>query len=324
MEAQQDMAQNAQAQTADLSNVFQTSSMQAADQTAQSISQYISQTPIHFASPQTQQDASQILGLTNLSIPTMQDIAKYEASMITNQGSGDVQKLTEMLQRISGASPLTSPAEKEKFGQIRERIVQQAHQGNAIAKSVNQAATPGGGAGLPQSNEVQQVNLDDYEEIKKTWIENYRSLEPPDDPSGTPMDRKAWLKSEVAQIPTVIDLLLSGDPAKVEQGKRMVSKILPFLLLGGFSKAEIVGYLKAKLEAAKVVMNEVLQVQQQKNDEENMVSVEGSKKEEASMHMHATLPEQTSEEAKVGLPQDIKISSDPTANKESDSSHDKE
>ncbi len=41
----------------------------------------------------------------------------------------------------------------------------------------------------------------------------------------------------------------------------MVSKILPFLLLGGFSKAEIIAYLKAKLAAAKEVMDEILQVE---------------------------------------------------------------
>ncbi len=37
----------------------------------------------------------------------------------------------------------------------------------------------------------------------------------------------------------------------------LVANILPFLLLGGFSKTEVISYLKAKLEAAKSVMTSV-------------------------------------------------------------------
>ena len=66
----------------------------------------------------------------------------------------------------------------------------------------------------------------------------------------------------------------------------MVNKILPFLLLGGFSLAEIVAYLKAKLEAAKLVMNEVLQVEQ---DEETKVKVE-IKPHEQPKQMSAEIP----------------------------------
>ena len=106
---------------------------------------------------------------------------------------------------------------------------------------------------------------------------------------GRPQDKKTWLKQEIRKIPEVIDLLLSGDPEKVKKGKEMVNKILPFLLLGGFSLAEIVAYLKAKLEAAKQVMNEVLQVEQ---DEDSKVKVE-TKKQAVPKAMSAEIPEPT-------------------------------
>ncbi|OGE32769.1 hypothetical protein A3C99_03600 [Candidatus Daviesbacteria bacterium RIFCSPHIGHO2_02_FULL_37_9] len=111
-------------------------------------------------------------------------------------------------------------------------------------------------------------------------------------PDGKPLDRKTWLKQEAAQIPTVIDLLLSGDPQNVEKGMKMVSKILPFLLLGGFSKAEIVAYLKAKLEAAKTVLNEVLQVEGAKEEEESKIETKAPAQAQKTMVATAEIPDE--------------------------------
>jgi hypothetical protein len=233
------------------------------------------------------------LGLAGLSIPTMQDIAKYETASLQKSGAGheEYTKISEALARVAGTSNLTSPAEKEKFSAIKTRLIAESNKGNAVAKSVVDAANPVvTGASLPQVNQVQQVNLEDYEEVKQTWQENYRKLEPPSGPGGEPQPRSEWLKSEIKQIPTVIDLLLSGDPKRIEEGKRMVSKILPFLLLGGFSNTEIVSYLKAKLEAAKTVLKEVLQVEEKEAEADTKVEVDRSKHAEKTMVAHAELP----------------------------------
>ena len=62
------------------------------------------------------------------------------------------------------------------------------------------------------------------------------------------------------------------------------------MLLGGFSKAEIVTYLKAKLEAAKQVHGELVK---EEADEDSKVSVEAVKKEEAkSMVVEREVPEE--------------------------------
>lgn len=235
------------------------------------------------------------LSQAGLSIPTMRDIAKLEASSMQKSGAGreEYNRMSELLSRVAGTSQLVSPAEKERFSAIKERLVQQSKQGNAVAKSVvNAANPPAAGVTLPQNNEVQQVNLEDYEEVRTIWQENYRKLEPPSGPDGKPQNRTAWLKQEVKQIPMVIDLLLSGDPKRVEEGKRMVSKILPFLLLGGFSNAEIVAYLKAKLEAAKTVLKEAMETEGQKEEEETKIEVDRTKHAEKSMVAHAEIPEE--------------------------------
>lgn len=233
------------------------------------------------------------LGQAGLSIPTMQDIAKYETAAMQKSGPAheEFARISEALARVAGTSNLTSPAEKEKFLAIKTRLIAESNKGNAVAKSVVDAANPVvTGASLPQTNQVQQVNLEDYEEVKQTWQENYRKLEPPTGPDGAPQKRSEWLKTEIKQIPTVIDLLLSGDPKRVEEGKRMVSKILPFLLLGGFSNTEIVSYLKAKLEAAKTVLKEVLQVEEKEADADTQVEVDRTKHTEKTMVAHAELP----------------------------------
>ena len=67
-----------------------------------------------------------------------------------------------------------------------------------------------------------------------------------------------------------------------------VANILPFLLLGGFSKAEVISYLKAKLEAAKQVLTGV---DAKKEDEDTMVERgEETKAGHAEMAMHEELP----------------------------------
>jgi hypothetical protein len=97
--------------------------------------------------------------------------------------------------------------------------------------------------------------------------------------------------------------LLSGDPKRVEEGKRMVSKILPFLLLGGFSNAEIVAYLKAKLEAAKTVLKEVMEAEGQKEEEETKVEVDRTKHAQKSMVAHAEIPEEEKPAPKPEIPE---------------------
>ncbi len=320
-EVQTAMQQTAQREAEMMNNISQAAGRnisQVATQTMGQIAQNQAQTNIsNLRSVGSSQDVSnlninsvsaQLLQATNLTIPTMQDIAKYEAAMMSSQApaKAEVQKITEALNQIAGRSPIASSTEKQKYSQIKEKLTQESVKGNAIAQSVSKAVnaqaakTAGttGGAGpglggkapspnLPAVNNTQQVNLDDYEDVKKTWEDNYRNLDVPLDDNGQPQTRSQWLKHEVANIPEVIDLLLSGNPRLEEEGKQRVSKILPFLLLGGFSKQEIIAYLKAKLEAAKTVLREVTAEEATAQEEDSKVEVTGQKPEQNTMTMHA-------------------------------------
>src|SRR5690606_11070577 len=121
-----------------------------------------------------------------------------------------------------------------------------------------------------EENKVQQVSQEDYEEVRKTWVQNYSTIEPPTGDDGKPQNRKDWLNKEQSNITIVIQLLQSQEPQKQKEGMDRVSQILPFLLLGGFSRNEIITYLKAKLEAAKTVLSASTQKQE---DEDTMVEI---------------------------------------------------
>jgi len=240
-----------------------------------------------------QQVNKEILNLTSLSIPTMQEIAKYETTLLGGETPAriEVQKVTEVLSRISGASPITSPAEREYFEKIKERLTQEAKRGNTVATSIL-SASKSQTAAIPETS-AHPVNLEQYEEVKKVWTENYKKLDPPNSTDGKTQTRRAWVQQDIKKISEAIDLLLSGDPEKQKQGKEIVSKILPFLLLGGFSKQEIIAYLKAKLEAAKAVLKEVLEVEEK---EETLLPELEKKAKPKAMEAAAEIPEEKPED----------------------------
>ncbi|GIW61351.1 MAG: hypothetical protein KatS3mg089_0203 [Patescibacteria group bacterium] len=130
---------------------------------------------------------------------------------------------------------------------------------------------------LPKQNRIQQVSLEDYEAVKKLWKENFLS----DEITGySDKERAEWIKKEIANVSETINLLSSSNPEDIEQGMSRVGEILPFLLIGGFSQGEILGYLKAKLEAGKSALEEI------ENNQDEVVRVESnlkSKKNEKTL-----------------------------------------
>ena len=110
---------------------------------------------------------------------------------------------------------------------------------------------------LPKANLIQQISLDEYEKVKQLWKEQYEKLDPP-----AGVNRVEWIKRDVQIISEVISALDSEDTTTIHQALEKVAQIVPFLLLGGFTLTETQAYLRAKLEAAKSVL-EVLEAKQE-------------------------------------------------------------
>lgn len=273
-----------------------------------SVSKTISETRNISETRSTQTIASipenaRILQLANLSIPKMRDIAKYETSMLSKDTSKSHEaiRLKTSLNRISNPSLVTMPSEKERYTQVRQQLITEKQKGNVLATSILSAANttsmgakphvmPGQKAvltstssmSLPTVNKVQQVSIEDYEEVKKMWLDTYQGTAPPPDLSGKVPSKEEWIKGDIDKINQAITLLNSVDPVRNKEGMEMVANILPFLMIGGFSRTEVVAYLKAKLEAAKSALTNP----DKKEDEDTMVD-RGSVHTTAEKHMEA-------------------------------------
>ncbi len=260
---------------------------------------------------QATRETRDVLRLANLSIPKMRDIAKYETSLMKKDSvsKSEVSRFHETLEKISKPTVVATPVDREKFTTIKEKLVSQQRKGDKLADNVlsaskvseeinnkTKAVVPGQkqqgltnvkDIKLPQSNQVQQVSIEEYEDVKKMWVENYQNMETPIGPNGLPVEKHTFLQQDIENITETINLLSSENQENVDRGMERVANILPFLLLGGFSKTEVISYLKAKLEAAKAVMTGV---ETKKEDEETMLSRDETKSGKAEMVMHQELP----------------------------------
>ena len=187
------------------------------------------------------------------------------------------------------ATTLLDAMSKGKDGvneDLKDKIKEAKERGNSVASLIMQEAglleikEPSGA--FPAVNRVQQVSIDDYESVKKMWVENYQNLDVPKQQS-----RKEWVSTDVEKINQAINYLVSADPQNVKKGMESVGNILPFLLIGGFSQTEVIAYLKAKLEAAKTVLADL-----GKKDEEEETMLDSTKKKEDK-------PKEMTAEAKI-------------------------
>ncbi|MBI2612072.1 oligosaccharide repeat unit polymerase [Candidatus Gottesmanbacteria bacterium] len=249
----------------------------------------------------------QIVSQMNMQVSQLSDISRFE----TNREM--TSEFRQTLSHIANPQSIANPVERERFSNLRSELVTRSNAGDKVAQSVLSAAsgdtvsqvmavpalsTPRvsmvspqkavslksiptlGGKPLPST-----VSLEDYEEVKKMWLNHYR--EAPVPVSGKVKDREQWLGEDMKKLTNAINLLTSSNPQMRQKGLEEVSQLLPFLLLGGFSEVETVTYLRAKLEAAKQAMAEAeaakkakTEAQKEKEEEEGLVDVADEKKEE--------------------------------------------
>ncbi len=266
-----------------------------------------------FSTPVSQINMSQtpsnteVMRLANLFVPTLRDVARFETASHTSdvRSNQEVTHVKETLERIGNPSIISSATEKQRYDTLRQQLVVEKQKGNPLAAAVLSASgvttegqAPAGQQGtqeqkqiidtnatFPVVNRVQSVNLDDYEAVRKMWVENYEKLDPPKE-NGVPKPRKDWVNNDIANITSVISLLTSSDPKAKKEGMDKVANILPFLLIGGFSQTEVISYLKSKLEAAKSVA-----AQLSKKDEEEATTLDATTnktEQQNAMHMSAS------------------------------------
>jgi hypothetical protein len=141
------------------------------------------------------------------------------------------------------------------------------------------------------------VSLEEYEEVKKMWMNQYEKGEVP--VSENIKSREEWVDQDIVFITNTLNKLLSPNEELRQQGLDDVGYILPIFLINNLSGEQLITYLRAKLEAAKQVKmmmekeKEITQKLKEKSDEE-LVEVKATKKEEKAKAM--TMEESLKEE----------------------------
>jgi len=141
------------------------------------------------------------------------------------------------------------------------------------------------------------VSIEEYEEVKKMWMNQYEKGEVPI--SENVKNREEWVEQDVVFITNTLNKLLSPNEELRQQGLDDVGYILPIFLINNLSGEQLITYLRAKLEAAKQTQmlmekeKEITQKLKEKSSEE-LVEVAATKKEEKAKAM--TMEESLKEE----------------------------
>ena len=99
----------------------------------------------NFAQPAYIPSASinaQVLSLANIKLPSMRDIAKYDASLLSRDRSKqqDIARFTESLTKLANPVVVTNTVERNQVKEVREKIIEHGQKGNLVANSIMNAA----------------------------------------------------------------------------------------------------------------------------------------------------------------------------------------
>lgn len=85
---------------------------------------------------------SDISRLTNLSVPTMRDIARFETASMSHdiRQHGEIARYHEALERISDPRKIGAPIERQKYTELKDKLVTEGQKGNQFANSILTAA----------------------------------------------------------------------------------------------------------------------------------------------------------------------------------------
>ena len=227
-----------------------------------------------------------------------------------------------VLAQIANPSLATKETDKKRFTKLNETLTKASQEGNELATAIlstkdatsvedieklsdtlkaqkDQAVAQSVLDELPvqnpvpEENKIQTVTQEEYDEIRKLWEDNYRTLPVPTEYGNDANGRIAWITADKKYIQETIASLKSADTAKQEDGMKNVSEIMPMLLLGGFSLQEVTGYLQAKSDAGDTVVAEL------QKDEESSVKVSNTTQaQQNTATMETEVPAENNDEKK--------------------------
>jgi len=182
---------------------------------------------------------------------------------------------------------------REELRKIMQSITQKENVGVEDVKKVVGTQLP---LAIEPEKHIEQtvtippsVSIEDYEEVKKMWISQYEKGEVPVTENIT--SREAWLDHDIVFTTNTLNKLMSADEKLRQQGLDDLAYILPIFLINNLKGEELLVYLKAKIEAAKTVVQQtrrekdLLSKLKEKSPEEEFVDVNKPKAKAAEKTM---------------------------------------
>lgn len=243
------------------------------------------------------------IAVSPIAIPSSQVVSQpiviKEVAEKTSTSERKVKEVISLQPTVAVPSLQVAVALAQKTGLSQEKIkeIMTVAQGILAKAPSRKVVAKPARKGVPVSmagKEVEtQVSVEDYEEVKKMWLHHFR--EAPVPVSEVIKDRRKWLTEEEKSLTNISHLLSSSDPVLKQEGLVKVAEILPFMLLGEFSDAEVLAYIKAKLEAARQIKTEqdILEKAKEeakkeiKEEEETLLEIPAEKKKEKEKYFTA-------------------------------------
>lgn len=181
-----------------------------------------------------------------LTLPKIVDIALFDR-INDLQKQKQIAQTYEVLKKLSDPALLLDGGERDQYTMLRNRLEQEKAIGDPTAIALLSAAEMIGQAVFPMANDVQVVTETEFEEARQIWEENYQQLITP------PVDatQVEWIIDDLQRSEKLMQQLMMNNTSEEQQALRELPNILPFILLGGFTKEEMLRYLSIKIEAAR-------------------------------------------------------------------------
>jgi hypothetical protein len=211
--------------------------------------------------------------LPGVRIATEQAVTSALTNTVSQKTNISKDKVEQVLKSIPLAGGKT---EAEKIEKISEKTHTSKEDVKKIIDNIPEDSHQTKSAG------ASPVTIEEYEEVRRMWMKHYEHSEVP--MSETIKSRDEWISEDIKKLTNTINLLTSTSVKDRQKGMENVASLLPFLLLGGFTDLETLSYIKAKLEAARLVMEQMEHVEKAreegKKDQEELVSIPVIEKQE--------------------------------------------
>lgn len=185
-----------------------------------------------------------------------------------------LQVVREAIRQANAAKSVTAPEEgapPEKDVEVTRMLEDQLEMALNPESQIDQA--------IP----LDPSELDEYEDIRKLWIEQYKSGEVP--VSDIVHSRLDWVTQDLELITNILRKLISKDESIRQQALDEIGFILPVFLMNNLSATQLITYLKAKAAAAREVKVDLEKLATEQDSEFENVNRQQGPIEENTKHL---------------------------------------